>query len=1818
MRLDVPRSCIVFCALLAATLAIALGSSTSPTAATESGRVSRERPFHGKTMLVGIVLPEGCLPGHTCSASLVTNPDDFADTPGIAVREIQVPDHRTTGGHATLRGLVVATNLEKDQPAAGPIAFKAPERGSPPLLDLTVAIAELPNEIVDVPVGQLPPERTRGRREHPSMPPIVPDSGVLIVRDRFTGDSRETQIKVNGSEVPSLAQSQSVLAIAPREALHSGKNDVEITNGGRTTYYEAWNPDVSIDADKTTLEQGESTQFRVKVKLGVIPHSYWSPDGKILLTIKNDSETTTSISGGDYVVLPLQESDFVDGTYTHSGTITAKQPGPIQIEASTSSQLEDAPPTRTETRATPTPTERHVTPIATETPRPSERTPNEEETPIEPPVLGPPVIYVPGTPVPNAPECCVITGVTITNTSNERVFYILNGSYVAGMSPPTDQWVDPGQSRTFKSDFGECVRIEAIANRGEDENGRPLTGIFVDQTVCCKDILTGTARLKGIAVKVDSIEWREWKNCPEKTPVPVAPPPPLLLRRTPTPTPVKVPRYKRTPTATSTPTETSTETETPTPVPYTPETPIIYRPGETPLCCGITGNRITYPITSDPMAVPTDPAAPRDVAAAGYQVLLHNGAFFQNEVDLSVNAVAFPMEWTRHWRGKLTFQDGGVIGDGWDFSYNKRIVPISEHRLANGLFAEQIGVDKAQLVFYNGGDQAESEKENHSENRDVFNFDTHFQAYVTTYEQSPGMFHEIERYILTPSSPHPFAGHVNVEPNERLFYVLREKNGVRYVFNCRGQLIYILPPHDSASQHVRVELQYLGPISPLTQNPTLSKIIDPSGHEFTIDTTYIHQGGVFTNYKCQLKQGSYPVPRIKRISGVGLTMEYNYRGDNSEPILESATLSTYDSTQTWKYTYDSSNRLVSEKLPNESAKGDTGQAYFVNQYDGNGRVFNQTLGCGASATKVANSVCAGDIKSTIDYAGSKITVTDAAGGATDYVLQYIGPYPVIQSMTVRDPGGGDSWTTRFEHNVSTQLTRQINPRNNGLSYLYDIANDSVTLGPIRDWVGHYTYEHDLAYGNLKSVSLFTPDQKTITATNTYEKLYNQIETTKDPLGNVTTNDYEYAVPGNRGNPVTVHSPPVAQPDGGSAPAALTKYTYTPRGQRETVEIFMEPQSAAASLLNLLGVGANKHRITTYRYDDSGYLKKVYFPGGAVDTYENTNRGEVKEQSGNGGTVTYARNGRGLVVLKTVGPYDYKIWTRFDYDLNDNITDTTLHVEDAFRPDAAQYGVYDLDSRDRVLHTDYDVLKRPTGKTTKADGKTLRTADEYGPTGQLETKRAPAFSGTGEFVTTFKYDSRGLVTYETQAANTKAAITTHNVYDENGNVKQIETSGGGLTNNQEMQYDYFDRLSSKTDLLGSDYVFEYDSLGNVVHAEVSGSPGVTGEPNAEGCSASSSGEARQLLFGADYKFDAYRHLIYKSIDALGGGRGAETRWFYDGNLQLVKQKSPAGGDTSFQYNDAGHVVHVTDPAGNETVNVYDKGNLASIEETDVENIFDPNTASYQSSNKTYVTINSYDAVGRLTLSQAPASTQRFFYDSAGEVRGVMSSTDGLTLFRYDGFGRRIKLTHGDTGVTKTYTDGDLVDEETATTGNGTTVTSHEQFQYDAMGRTLKRKDLLAGQESTFKYDGLGREYLTIDPNSTAVHRVFNDGGLATTVTIDAPSSSLLGRKANGMLLPGVTGINSEAFNYDGLGRVVCADADQPFFEHGQSMRSEVRRSYDGLGRVLTETQASSVLVKPSSMITIPRESGPTWCIPTWRAACDCAVATTPWEELFQSL
>src|SRR5712692_302947 len=312
--------------------------------------------YRGKTMLAGIVLPEGCLPNHLCTASLVTNPDEIAGTPGVVVRKIRVPEHKDSRGHATLEGEIVSTAEGKYQPADGPITFTVPQTGAPSALSLEVALANAPQETVVVPIRELPPQHENAPAKGGTMAPVVPNNGVCIVHDKFTGDGHATSIKVNGAEVPTLAQSQGVLAFAPGARLRRGENRIAVTNGGSTKTYKAWVPDLTIDADKTTLEQNESTHFRVKLNLGLIPDSYWgspsqgrsaaaqSESGVVRLTIKNDSQNTATMSGGDVVTVPLHESDVPDGTYTYVGTITAREPGSFQIEAATQSQLAEAPP----------------------------------------------------------------------------------------------------------------------------------------------------------------------------------------------------------------------------------------------------------------------------------------------------------------------------------------------------------------------------------------------------------------------------------------------------------------------------------------------------------------------------------------------------------------------------------------------------------------------------------------------------------------------------------------------------------------------------------------------------------------------------------------------------------------------------------------------------------------------------------------------------------------------------------------------------------------------------------------------------------------------------------------------------------------------------------------------------------------------------------------------------------------------------------------------------------------------------------------------------------------------------------------------------------------------------------------------------------------------------------------------------------------------------------------------------------------------------------------------------------------------------------
>jgi hypothetical protein len=324
-----------------------------------------ERPFRGKTELDGIVYAPGCVPDELCTARPVPEAEakEIKKTSDLAVEEVSVPEFLGSRGHKKFHGQVVDTKQAKRQPADGPLTFKMPPTGTTgtamTAMTLVVTPPDKPDERVTVPIENLPPPSEKQPYKHASAPPVIPDNGICVVHDQLSGNGHATKISMNGTNVPVFVESPSEVAFRPGDVAQTGKNEFTITDQGTTKTYEAWNPALTIDANQNTLEQNQSTQFHVRVTgLGGIPGQCWASPGStgaaeggggggfVLLTIKNNSENTARMSGGNVIVLTLHEADIVDGNYTYEGTITAQEPGPFEIEASIEAHLAEAPPTR--------------------------------------------------------------------------------------------------------------------------------------------------------------------------------------------------------------------------------------------------------------------------------------------------------------------------------------------------------------------------------------------------------------------------------------------------------------------------------------------------------------------------------------------------------------------------------------------------------------------------------------------------------------------------------------------------------------------------------------------------------------------------------------------------------------------------------------------------------------------------------------------------------------------------------------------------------------------------------------------------------------------------------------------------------------------------------------------------------------------------------------------------------------------------------------------------------------------------------------------------------------------------------------------------------------------------------------------------------------------------------------------------------------------------------------------------------------------------------------------------------------------------------
>ncbi|MBP9825615.1 MAG: RHS repeat protein, partial [Thermoanaerobaculia bacterium] len=663
-----------------------------------------------------------------------------------------------------------------------------------------------------------------------------------------------------------------------------------------------------------------------------------------------------------------------------------------------------------------------------------------------------------------------------------------------------------------------------------------------------------------------------------------------------------------------------------------------------------------------------------------------------------------------------------------------------------------------------------------------------------------------------------------------------------------------------------------------------------------------------------------------------------------------------------------------------------------------------------------------------------------------------------------------------------------------------------------------------------------------------------------PLGRVTAIAYDTSGERRaRGNVLSVSVTADSRGDNGSAHTLQTNYEYEGYANQPT-EI-TDPRGAVTKIArNAVGLatsvteafGTPEAGTTTTQYNAFGQPTRVTNPLGHVTTYDYFATGPEQ----------------GYLQRQTVDPEGLALTTAFDVDERGNV----LAVTDA-------RGV-----RHESVYNELDWLVETTqaasGANSANDPEGLapalgyKTHYLYDEVGQVIEERLPAGDdGASHTRVQRDYGVLGEVLEERREVTAGVFVTTSTEYDAAFQLIRVTSPEGNFE-----EWDYnsrnllqFHRRGMGTGALPEPiqteilYNAEGDSVGTIdgrglgwarlldgfgrpfrvanplgAYEETTYDEG--GSPKEIRRVASGSTLSRRVTEldprGRPKSMTSY---LWESAgddpripDDAGGALALKTELTWDSASQLLQVTDPLERVTSAEYDAAGRRTAVLDSAGNRTAWQLDpSGNAREIklqEKTPTGEVVE------------VVMTAAFDALSRpAAVEDAFGNSSRTIYDARGNVRLQIDAEGALTTATYDGLDRRTELARPE-GIL-------------------------ERFEYDDNGRLVAHNDALE-QRTAYAYDAAGR--------TTSVTRP--DGSQLLFETYDGNDNLLAWRDANGSQVaqlfdganrlrgrsvergPGVLGVSAEAFDYDGLSRLVRTQA-------GSIVASF---AYDSLSRTTSET------------------------------------------------
>ena len=319
--------------------------------------------------------------------------------------------------------------------------------------------------------------------------------------------------------------------------------------------------------------------------------------------------------------------------------------------------------------------------------------------------------------------------------------------------------------------------------------------------------------------------------------------------------------------------------------------------------------------------------------------------------------------------------------------------------------------------------------------------------------------------------------------------------------------------------------------------------------------------------------------------------------------------------------------------------------------------------------------------------------------------------------------------------------------------------------------------------------------------------------------------------------------------------------------------------------------------------------------------------------------------------------------------------------------------------------------------------------EYNARGQI----VGIVDGVGEKIG-YDMDSWGRIT----SVNFSDGVKEGYEYTPSGQVKKTVDGNG---NTVQYLYNSFGKVRERIDQAGEKETFQYDEEGNLqLYTDREGNQiyrlyNIFGEPVYEKA-ADKNGENPCLT---TFRYDSMGRLV----QAVGNGHSYE--YEYNGQGYLKEKRSSGKRLISYEYDKAGNITYMTDPAGVKTCYSYDLLGRTS-------RIYSGNGLEVQYD---------YDCQNRIEqITYGNGIQTRYEYDRDGNLAVLETKADEKVLFslacQYDGNGNRVEKK----GIQC------LAGDET--------VPIHTTYQYDIRGQLLEENHQRepAGVVFRYGYDACG--------------------------------------------------------------------------------------------------------------------------------------------------